>query len=308
MIRQPFTNSSSQTFSRVTFGTWRLLNDPAVSTPQDVLALLKTCLDVGITTIDTAEIYGLYRVEEMLGQALALDSGVRRRMEIITKFGIYVPCEFHPERHTAFYNADGQRAVKSVEKSLRLLGAEALDVVLVHRPDWLGDPADTAAGLQQLVDSGKVKAVGVSNYSPSQFSALQQHLGVPLVTNQLEFSPFQLASIFDGTFDQCLQHGLRPMAWSPTGGGRLFGSGEEASRVKAAFASFRENVSAFAELGDDTLCHAWILRHSTQPFTILGTTKKERILSAAKAAAAAEHFTKEMWYAVTEAGRGSRIP
>lgn len=307
MTRLPFSYAASGNngpeFSRLVYGTWRLLAD--AQTPQDVLALLKVCLDCGITTLDTAEIYGLYKVEEMLGRALALDAGVRAKMEIISKFGIYVPCEFHPDRKTAFYNADGARAVKSTEKSLRLLGVDSLDLLLVHRPDWLSNPEDTAAGLRQLVQSGKVKAVGVSNYTPSQLSALQAALGadVPLVTNQVEFSPFHLNPVFDGTFDQCQERKFRPMAWSPTGGGRLFGENEAAVRVQTVLAALRER---YAGLADDALCYAWIMRHPVQAFTILGTTKPERIRSAARAAEV--EIGREDWYAITEAARGARIP
>jgi predicted oxidoreductase len=306
MTRLPFSAAGSTSdFSRLVFGTWRLLGDPAIQSPQDFLAVLKACLDVGITTIDTAEIYGLYKVEEMLGRALALDSGVRSKLEIISKYGIYAPCEFHPDRKTAFYNADGARAVKSAEKSLRLLGVDALDVLLVHRPDWLSNPADTAAGLLELVKSGKVKAVGVSNYSPSQVRALQAALGdsTRLVTNQVEFSPFHLDPLFDGAFDQCQELKMRPMAWSPTGGGKLFGSDESAVRVRAVLAAMRERYEG---LGDDALCYAWILRHPVECFTILGTTKAERIRAAARACEV--EIGREDWYAITEAARGARIP
>jgi predicted oxidoreductase len=158
MTRLPFTRHTSPDFSRIVFGTWRILNDPDIRTPQDVLELLKTCLDCGITTVDTAEIYGGYLVEKMLGEALALDAGVKAKLQIISKFGIYVPCEFHPDRKTAFYNGDGARAIKSAEKSLRWLGIDALDVLLVHRPDWLGNPADTAAGLTtRLLSSARYR-------------------------------------------------------------------------------------------------------------------------------------------------------
>ena len=149
-------------FSRLAFGTWRLPDDAEASSPQGLLARLKACLDLGITTIDTAEIYGLYRVEEAIGAALALDSGVKAKMEIVSKAGIYIPCGFHPDRKTAFYDTGAERLVKSVEKSLRFLRVEALDLFLVHRPDWLTAHSDTAAGLNRLLRDGKIRAAGVS--------------------------------------------------------------------------------------------------------------------------------------------------
>jgi predicted oxidoreductase len=123
------------------------------------------------------------------------------------------------------------------------------------------------------------------------------------VTNQVEFNPFHLDPLFDGTFDQCQAEGVRPMAWSPTGGGRLFGTCEEALRVQAVMAGLREH---FPDAGDDALCHAWILRHPVEAFTILGTSKPARIRSAAKAADIT--LGREQWYAITEAARGKKVP
>jgi predicted oxidoreductase len=182
-------SSSGPEFSRLAFGTWRLLDDAEAATPQGLLERLRVCLELGITTIDTAEIYGLYRVEEAVGAALALDAGVRARMEIVTKAGIYVPCEFHPQRHTAHYNTTAVRLIKSAEKSLRLLGVERLDLFLVHRPDWLTRHDETAEGLNRLLSDGKIRSAGVSNYSPAQFAALSAFVEQPLVTNQVQYSP-----------------------------------------------------------------------------------------------------------------------
>ncbi len=136
-------------FSRIVYGTWRLLEMRPTS--QEINRRLHACVELGITTIDTAEIYGLYEVEQQLGQALALSPGLRDQLELVTKAGIYVPCSRHPERRTAHYNATGPRLLKSLEKSLRLLGTDHVELFLVHRPDWLTRADDTAAGLNELL-------------------------------------------------------------------------------------------------------------------------------------------------------------
>lgn len=297
-------HDSSPAFSRLAFGTWRLLKDPATSTPEAVLALLKVCLDVGITTVDTAEIYGEYRVEELIGQALRLDPGVARRVEIITKAGIYVPNAFHPERKTAHYNATAARLVKSAEKSLRWLGVETLDLFLVHRPDWLASIDETAAGLNQLIQEGKIRSAGVSNHSVSQFRALGSRVEQPLVTNQVEFNPFHMAPIYDGVFDQCQELRVKPMAWSPMGGGRLFEDGNPtAARLREAF---REMSGRHGGATADQLTLAWIMAHPSRPMPVLGTGKAERLRAAA--AADALEISREDWYAVWQAAHGHRIP
>ena len=115
-------------------GTWRVLDDPAAANVDNLLERLHACLDLGITTLDTAEIYGLYRVEEFLGEAFKKEPGLRDKFEIVTKSGIYVPCDFHPDRKVAFYNATAARIVKSAEKSLRLLGTDRLDLLFGASP------------------------------------------------------------------------------------------------------------------------------------------------------------------------------
>ncbi len=297
-------SSSGPEFSRLAFGTWRLLDDPDAASPQGLLTRLKACLDLDITTLDTAEIYGGYRVEEAVGAALALDAGVRAKMEIVSKAGIYVPCEFHPDRKTAYYNTSAERLVKSVEKSLRFLGVEALNLFLVHRPDWLTRHEDTAAGLNRLLRDGKIRSAGVSNYTPSQFRALSQFMEQPLVTNQVQFSPFCTDPIFDGTFDQCQELRLHPMAWSPTGGGRLFKADDAAAIRLRAVMTFLS--AKYGGATADALCYAWILAHPSAPLVVTGTNKIARLQSLA--AGEAITLEREDWYALTEAARGDGIP
>lgn len=289
-------------FSRLVYGTWRMLeNQP---TPQEINRRLQTCLELGITTIDTAEIYGLYEVEEALGKALALSPGLRDKLEIVTKAGIYVPCKFHPDRRTAHYNATGARLVKSMEKSLRLLGTDHVELFLVHRPDWLTRADDTAGGLNQLLRDGKVRSAGVSNYTAAQFDLLNSRMEQPLVTNQVEFHLLRMDPIYDGTFAQCEKLGVLPMAWSPLAGGRLFDPKNEAAQRVAKAAE-----SMAARYGGATLeqlAYAWIMAHPSRPLPVIGTNKAERIVAAAKSADIV--LEREDWFALWEAAQGRRIP
>ena len=252
----------------------------------------------------TAEIYGHYEVEQLLGTALALSPGLRDKLEIITKAGIYVPCSYHPERRTAHYNATGPRLHKSLEKSLRLLGTDHIELFLVHRPDWLTRADDTAAGLNELVRSGKIRAAGVSNYSASQFDLLNSRMEQPLVTNQVEFHLLHSEPINDGTLHQCEKLGVLPMAWSPLAGGRIFDPSDPAAprlAVAAKSMSSRYNAATLEQLA-----YAWILAHPSHPLPIIGTNKFERLQSAAQADAIA--MEREDWYALLEAAQGRKIP
>lgn len=291
-------------FSRLAYGTWRLLNDATPPTPQQLLARLQRCADLGITTIDTAEIYGKYRVEEALGAALALDPALRQRLELVTKAGIYVPNAFHPDRKVAYYDASGARLIKSCEKSLRFLGTDHVELFMVHRPDWRTHPDDTAEGLNRLLKDGKIRSAGVSNYSVHQFEALDTRMDQPLVTNQVEFSLLHMDPITDGVLDQCMRRGIAPMAWSPLAGGRLMRSDDEAAvRVQAAVA---EMAARHGGATVDQLAYAWILAHPSAPMPILGSNQLERIERVARATAIT--LTREEWYGLWTAAQGQRIP
>jgi predicted oxidoreductase len=290
--------------SRLVYGTWRLLDDPATATPEHLLRRLEICLERGITTVDTAEIYGVYEVEELVGRALALSPGLRQRLEIVTKCGIYVPCARHPDRRVAFYNASAKRIIASAEKSLRLLKTDYLDVLLVHRPDWLTAADDTAEGLETLRRQGKVRHVGVSNYNVHQVELLNSRLAEPVCTNQVELSLFTMNAIEDGTLDQCQRLGILPMAWSPLGGGRLFDPQDTAAqRIRAAMATI---ASSYDDAKPERLALAWVLAHPSRPLAVFGTNRAERIDSIA--AAANLTLDREDWYLLWEAARGHEIP
>jgi predicted oxidoreductase len=304
MLQPVSLTASGPVFSPIAFGTWRVLDDPSTRNPKDLLDRLHVCAELGITTIDTAEIYGGYRVEEALGEALRLDPGLRSKLQLVSKCGIYVPNGFHPERTTAFYNASGQRLVKSVEKSLRFLGTDHLDLLLIHRPDWLTSIDSTAAGLNTLLASGKIRAAGVSNYSATQFEALNSRMYAPLVTNQVEFSLLHMDPMTDGVFDQAQQLRFRPMAWSPVARGALLDTQTEVGRrIQGACAQLSEK---YGDATVDQLAYAWILAHPASPIPILGTHRSERIRGAAHAATI--KLERRDWYALWTAAKGHSIP
>lgn len=289
-------------FSRLVYGTWRMLDDG--SSIQEINRRLHRCVELGITTIDTAEIYGLYKVEAALGQALALSPGLRAKIELITKADIYVPNPKHPASRVACYDATGARLRQSVDESLRLMGTDHIELFLVHRPDWLTGIDDTAQGLNDLIRAGKIRSAGVSNYSATQFAALNSRLEQPLVTNQVEFHLLHMAPIYDGTLDQCQHQRFQPMAWSPLAGGRLFDQTNDAALRLATAAA--EMAVRYHGATLEQLAYAWILAHPSRPLPVIGTNKIERIESAARAASIT--LAREDWYALWIAAQGHGIP
>ncbi|WP_082190239.1 aldo/keto reductase [Frateuria defendens] len=199
------------------------------------------------------------------------------------------------------YDTSAAYVRAQVEQSLRHLHTERLDLVLIHRPDYLMDAAALAGTFAALTREGKVGHWGVSNHSRSQFELLHRHY--PLQTNQLELSPLRMDALDNGTLDQAKQLGLRPMVWSPLGGGRLFtGDDAQALRVRAEMTA----IAARYGIGLATPAFAWVLRHPSRPHPITGTGRIEGLREAT--AALDVTLEAEDWYAIWTASKGHPVP
>ncbi len=300
----PIVLSDRLSLSPITYGVWRLADDPAGSGPDVVRRKIDTCLEHGITSFDHADIYGEYRCEGLFGAALREAPELRERMQIITKCGIRLPGPGLPGVRVHHYDTSKATVIACVERSLRELHTDYLDLLLIHRPDWLTPADETADAFDQLIHEGKVRHVGVSNYSPEQFDRLQSRLPMPLVTNQVEISLLHMQALEDGTLDQAERLRRPPMAWSPLSGGRLFDGGTDRAGLMRAL----ENVAAEHGPGvtPSQVALAWVAALPSTPAVIIGSNQPERIREAA--ASTALRLTREQWFALWAAARGRAIP
>ncbi|HCH0658722.1 TPA: aldo/keto reductase family oxidoreductase [Enterobacter asburiae] len=285
-------------FSRFVMGYWRLM-DWNMS-PLQLASFIEEHLDLGITTVDHADIYGGYQCEAAFGEALKLVPALRDRMEIVTKCGIATTAK--PEHALGHYITDSAHIIKSAEQSLVNLATDRIDLLLIHRPDPLMDADEVAEAFLNLHQSGKVRHFGVSNFTPAQFALLQSRLPFTLATNQVEISPVHQPLLLDGTLDQLQQLRIRPMAWSCLGGGRLFNDDE--------FQPLRNELETIArELnaeGIEQVVYAWILRLPSKPLPIIGSGKIERVRSAL--AAEELQMTRQQWFRIRKAALGYDVP
>ena len=285
-------------FSRFVMGYWRLMEWNMSA--RQLLSFIEEHLDLGVTTVDHADIYGGYQCEAAFGEALKLAPALRKRMEIVSKCGIATTAR--PEHAIGHYITDRGHIIDSAEKSLRNLATDHLDVLLIHRPDPLMDADEVAEAFLALHQSGKVHHFGVSNFTPAQFSLLQSRLPFTLVTNQVELSPVYQPLLLDGTLDQLQQLRIRPMAWSCLGGGRLFSD--------EAFQSLRDELAQVAqELNAATIeqvVYAWVLRLPSQPLPIIGSGKIERVRSALEAENLS--MSRQQWFRIRKAALGYDVP
>lgn len=285
-------------FSRFVMGYWRLMEWQF--TPQQLASFIESHLDLGVTTVDHADIYGGYQCEAAFGEALKLAPHLRSRMEIVSKCGIATTAK--PEHVIGHYITDRDHIIRSAEQSLVNLATDYLDLLLIHRPDPLMDADEVAEAFLTLHQSGKVRHFGVSNFTPAQFALLQSRLPFTLATNQVELSPVHQPLLLDGTLDQLQQLRIRPMAWSCLGGGRLFNDPE--------FQTLRDVLATVAqELNAETIeqvVYAWVMRLPSQPLPIIGSGKIERVRSALGAERL--QMTRQQWFRIRKAALGFDVP
>lgn len=287
--------------SRLILGVWRMAEWQ--QSPQETLALIQQCVELGVTTFDHADIYGNYTCEELFGTALQASPQLRSQIQLISKCGIKLVSQNRPAHQLKHYDTSRDHILTSVDHSLQALQTDYLDVLLIHRPDPLMDADEVAEVFSQLKQAGKVLHFGVSNFSPSQLDLLASRLAFPLVTNQIEISVMHLDAFTDGTLDQCQRLKIAPMAWSPFAGGQLFqGQTPKAVRVRQAVEAIAQSLGASL----DQVALAWLLTHPAQIVPILGTGNLDRIRRAVEAENL--KLSREQWFTLWTASTGVNVP
>ena len=294
--------SSSLTCTRIAYGCWRLSGSeggPRLPDTDGILAV-RTAFDAGYTLFDLADIYGRGESERIFGLALRDAKGTRQRIIVATKCGICPPWD----GATHCYNSSSAYIIASVEESLRRLQVDFVDLLMIHRPDYLASPEEIATAFAQLRTQGKVREFGVSNFRPSQLTSLQKHCSMRLIVNQVEVSLAALFTFDDGTLDQCLAEGITPMAWSPLAKGLLLGApkDERGQKLQTLLAKLAAEKNATPA----AIAIAWLLRHPAKMVPIIGSVNPERIREATHADSV--ELTREEWYTLLTASRGTPLP
>jgi predicted oxidoreductase len=278
------------------FGCWRF----TTSSIAEARGLIETALEHGLDLIDNADVYGLDyggtgfgANEELLGKVLAEAPGLRDRMVLATKGGILPPVPYDQSR--TYLRA-------ACEASLRRLGVDVIDLYQVHRPDMFTHPAELAETLAGLREEGKIREVGVSNFTVAQTDALAAHLPFPLVSDQPEYSVVHLDPLRDGTLDRAMQRGLVPLAWSPLGGGRV-ATGEG---LRPELLATLDRLAEREGVDRATIAMAFVLAHPSAPVVLVGSQRPERIVAATKALEV--HLDRNDCYDLIEASEGVPLP
>lgn len=280
--------------SRVIMGCMRIADKPLV----EIERVIASALSKGVNTFDHADIYGKGDCETVFGVAIK-DLGLSRDDLVIqSKCGI----------RKGSYDFSKEHIIESVESSLRRLNTEYLDVLLLHRPDALMETEEVCSAFDKLQEEGKVRAFGVSNFSPLQIELLTC-AGVNVVANQVQFSLGNTILVDEGLnvnmhktesvqrggdlLNYSRLHNITLQAWSPL----VKGFFEDSILNAEAYPVLNEKLSQLAEKYNCTpsaIALAWILRHPAKMQVITGTTDAERMGQICTCADI--ELTRQEWY------------
>ncbi|QVQ53429.1 aldo/keto reductase [Spiractinospora alimapuensis] len=293
----------------------------ADKTDAEIRALYTSARDVGIDFFDHADLYGfnhpgggLHLCERRFSSALRLSTAEREQITLQTKTGI-VAEEWH-------YDSSYDHIVASVEQSLRALGTDYIDVLLIHRPDALVEPHEVARAFDDLESAGKVRAFGVSNHTPRQIELLKSAVGQPIVANQLQLSITHAPTVAQGLasnmaaepdsatldgggiIDYCRLNTITVQAWSPFQKGfqdGVFLDSNDYPKLNNAL----DHLAAKYDVTPTAIATAWITRHPAAMQVILGTTTPQRMKDAAEGSNIP--LSRAEWYSLIQAA-GHPVP
>jgi len=276
----------------MTWGKW----GKQLSTAE-MIALMNYCVENKITTFDHADIYGDYTNEQDFGKAFSKSGIKRENIQLISKCGIQFDVKDRVNR-VKHYDYDTNYIISSVERSLKMLQTDYLDLLLLHRPSPLMNPSEIAEAIDKLKKSGKIGQFGVSNFSPSQIQLIEKEIQVE--ANQVEFALSSNRVMNDGILDDCITYDRLAMSWSPLG--NYFREESKANtRIKKVLADFTKKYNAT----EDQLLLAWILKHPCNIHPVVGTTTPKRLILAMDAVAI--NMELQDWFILLRANEGHEV-
>lgn len=288
--------------SRLIYGVWRLADDRDTS-DKAIIAKIEACLEQGLTTFDHADIYGDYSCEALFGRAIKDRQDIKDAMQTITKCDIMLESGKYPGHRVKYYDTSPAHIQRSVEASLAHIGIDVIDLLLLHRPDPLMDHQATGAALDSLIDAGKVRGIGVSNFMPWDVDLLQSAMKYPLLTNQIEINLLAREPFLNGQIAQWQRLGQPLQAWSSLAGGQLFDTNNPAT---ARLTPRMNELAALNGVGIDAVALAWLMAHPANIMPVVGTNNIKRIKTIADAFK--PEIDRQTWHELWTLATGHEVP
>lgn len=286
------TNYSRIIAGTMTWGDWgKQLSE------QQMEQLIHHCLEQDISTFDHADIYGGYTNEEQFGKAFATSDINREEIQLISKCGIQFDAKSR-SNNVKHYAYGKDYIIWSAERSLKALGTEYLDMLLLHRPSPLMHPSEITEAITKLKKEGKIRQFGVSNFNPSQIALIETVM--PIEGNQLEFSLTSNNVMDDGSLDDCMINKRLAMSWSPLGS-YFKEDSLKTKRIKKVLKSLCNKYNAT----EDQLLLSWVLKHPAEVYPVVGTATPDRLEMAMKALEI--EMELQDWFLLLEASNGYEV-
>lgn len=259
--------------------------------------MMNLCLELDINTFDHGDTYGDYTCEEIFGNVLKKSAVKRESIVLFTKCGINIPHAARPDYRVKHYDTSREHITNSLENSLRNLRTDYIDVFLLNQLDPLSNLEETALTLEKLKDSGKIKNVGVVNFSVFQHQLLSSYLRIPIVTNHIELNLLNTSAFDNGQVDYIKQKYMRPLATSPLAEGKIANSNEKIPlRIRGKLEEFAGKYNSHFE----SVAIAWLVKLGALP--LIGTTDEVRIKNIAEAFKI--NLDRQDWYELYAVSRG----
>ncbi|GAB2827289.1 aldo/keto reductase [Ferruginibacter profundus] len=276
------------------FWRWSAEVDNTAATMEKIVNL---CLELGINTFDHADVYGSWKSEEVFGKVLAQKSFKREDIVLFTKCGLNIPNPGNPDIRIKHYNTSKEHILQSVDNSLRKLKTDYIDIFLLDHLDPISNLEETALQLDQLRSSGKIKNIGVANFTVFQHQLLASYLRTPIVTNHIELNLLNTVALDNGQLDYIKQKYMRPLVSAPLAGGRIeTGTDKLAIRVQQKL----EDIGKKYDANVESTAVAWLIKLGALP--IIGTTNEQRIRNIVNAFSI--DLDRQDWYELYAASKG----
>lgn len=265
--------------------------------PASMERIVALCLELGINTFDHADIYGSSQCEELFGALISKKSFKREDIVLFTKCGLKVPQAANPTIRVKHYDTSATHILQSAENSLRKLNTDYIDIFLLDHLDHVSNLEETAIALEKLMKSGKIRNIGVANFSVFQHQLLASYLHTPIVTHHLELNLLNTAALDNGQIDYIKQRYMRPLVSAPVASGRIAtGTDEQAVRVRKKL----QDMAAKYNVDIESVAVAWLIKLGALP--LIGTREEQRIRNIANAFNI--QLDHQDWYELYTASRG----
>lgn len=275
-MKKIYLSDSGPKVSPAVYGFYRWEEEEVTVTKVEQIVNL--CLDLGINTFDHADVYGGYKAEEVFGKVISNSSVKREDIVLFTKCGLNLPHESRPDVRVKYYDTSKKHILESVENSLRKLNTDYIDVFLLNGLDPLSDLEETAITLRKLKESGKVKNIGVVNFSVFQHQLLSSYLHVPIVTNHIELNLLNTTAFDNGQIDYIKQRYMRPLATSPLAEGQI---AESSALVPLRIRGKLEELAKKYNVHFESIAVAWLTKLGALP--LIGSGSEDRIRNIVRA-------------------------